>query len=599
MSDPASAKTLVEQAERVSLRKSEDMALSFGELAPRYRVMSPLGEGGMGEVHLMRDAVVGRDVAMKRVRGNFGFDEFARERFLREARVQGQLEHPSIVPVYDLAMTPDRRLYFTMRRIIGRTLDDCARGAVKLTRHALLSAMSRVCLAVDFAHAHGVVHRDIKPNNVMIGDYGEVYVLDWGLAKLTNAVDSDVTDASGSLLTRDDSGNTTIGSVLGTPGYMSPEQGRGEPIDERTDVYALGACLYEVLAGEPLFEIGPVEAMMKATLAGANAHLSERVPEREVPVELEAICVRATQTSREDRFQSAREISEAIERFLEGDRDLIRRRARAREHAAAALSLTRTALGGGANDTRARSEAMREVGRALANDPDNADARRAMVRLLTEPPRTIPDDVREEIVTEREKSIATARRLAALAFLSALLPTMLALWMGVRDVFWFVFGVITMVSGAFAAAAPARAFLRERRIVVMAIGVLVVVAMSRVASPLVAVPVTGVSLGVGLALFPRRTSVWGAIIASLAAISLPLVLEWTGVLPRTFHFENDKLVIDGQLAHLRQLPTMVWFFANIAPLATTCFYLTYVRDRLLDAEQRIRLQAWQLRQIVP
>ena len=217
--------TLAATGERVSLERSAHDVLSAEDVAARYTRISPLGEGGMGEVWLRRDRVIGRDVAMKNVRPRFEMDELARERFLREARVQGQLEHPSIVPVYDLGRDDSGRLYFTMRRIHGTGLDVAAR---LLTRHALLAALGRVALTVDFAHAHGVIHRDLKPTNLMVGDYGEVYVLDWGVARLSDARDLDAgaptppTAASG-----------TGDSLLGTPGYMAPEQARGVGVDAR------------------------------------------------------------------------------------------------------------------------------------------------------------------------------------------------------------------------------------------------------------------------------------------------------------------------------------------------------------------------------
>ncbi len=593
MTDPASATTLVDEKERVSLGKADDGVLVSAPLEPRYRDVAPLGEGGMGEVRLARDLVVGRDVAVKRVRAPMDRDAIARERFLREARVQGQLEHPSIVPVYDLATTPDGRIYFTMRRVRGRALDE-----TKLSRHALLSAMSRVCLAVDFAHARGVVHRDIKPNNLMIGDYGEVYVLDWGLAKLTGSEDplalafSEESAVVGS-------GKTTVGSILGTPGYLSPEQARGEEVDERADVYALGVCLFEVLANKPLFEIGPAQAMIVATLAGANARLSERAPEVDVPIELEAICVRATQTNRDDRFASAREMSEAIERFLEGDRDLERRRARARDHARAAVALTEAAFGE-ASDESARRDAMREVGRALANNPDNADARRVLVRLLTEPPRVVPSEVVAQAEAERETTVRSARRLGALAFVAALTPNAIILWMGVRSMPWFLAGTILGVLGAILAAVPATRFFRARRTAtaLVAIGALVVDA--QVASPLVAISMMALALGAGLALFPQKTRTEAAVAAMLVGIILPFALEWIGVLTPTFHIIGDTIVIDGRVAHFREVPFLAWFFvATILPGVATCVYLAHVRDRLSEAEQRIRLQAWQLRQILP
>jgi hypothetical protein len=568
--DPGSARTLIDERERVSLGKSDDGSLARAPLEPRYHDIAPIGQGGMD------------------------FNAHARERFLREARVQGQLEHPSIVPVYDLAMSSDGRIYFTMRRVRGRTFES----EIRLSRHALLSAMSRVCLAVDFAHAHGVVHRDIKPGNLMMGDYGEVYVLDWGLAKLTGTDDplaltsSQESPAMGS-------GKTTLGSVLGTPGYMPPEQARGEEVDERADVYALGSCLFELLAGIPLFDVGPVDAMIAATIAGANARFSKRVPDADVPVELEAICVRATQSSPDDRFPTARAMSDAIERFLEGDRDLERRRARAKEHARAAVTLTEAALGP-SGDTAARRDAMREVGHALANDPDNAEARRVLVELLTEPPRTMPLEVEAQMASERESLIRSARNRISVAFLSAIVPNILIATMGVRDLGWFLVGTSCGFLGAVLSLLSSRVFLRGRTTLVAALAAIGLVATARVASPLVVVPVMALCFGVGLTLFPRKTHVILAILAATVCTVAPFALEWTGIVSPTFHTTGDTIVIHARLADLPKVPFLAWFFvATLLPLAATCFYLAHVRDRLTAAEERIRLQAWQLRQILP
>src|SRR5580658_10361816 len=313
---------------------------------PRYATLGPIGEGGMGSVLLARDRVIGRDVALKLMRPGQSGRHDLRRRFLREVLVQGQLEHPAIVPVYDLMAAPDGSPGFSMKRIRGVTLEDVIRdigsgdpdAVYAYTRHKLLTAFGSVCLAMDFAHARGVLHRDLKPSNVMLGDFGEVYVLDWGVAKLAGEAQESVaaTDIRAAVV------ETQVGDVMGTPGYMSPERLTvGAPVDIRADVYSLGAILFEILSLRPLHvagETGPT--LDESARNGTDARPSVRAPRRDVPPELDTICVKATALSPDDRYASCRELYAALSRFLDGDRDLERRR----EMSADLTARTREAL---------------------------------------------------------------------------------------------------------------------------------------------------------------------------------------------------------------------------------------------------------------
>jgi serine/threonine protein kinase len=595
MSDVSLGRTLVTAADLVSLDRASAAELSSVDAAARYARLSSLGEGGMGEVSLARDVVIGRDVAVKSVRKELEGDASVRKRFLREARVQGQLAHPSIVPVHDLGATSDGRLYFTMQRVRGRSLGELVdEGA--LTRHAALSAMSRICLAIDYAHAHGVVHRDLKPANLMLGDYGEVYVLDWGIAKLVEH--GDVVPSGRSPSSDDGVSATRAGSMLGTPGHMPPEQVRGEAIDERSDVYALGACLFELLARTPLHEGKTFAALLASTLDGASARASERAPDADVPPELDAICVRATMLRPEDRYPTARAMHEAIERFLEGDRDVERRRVKSAEHASAAERLAAAAIDTGSTD--ARAEAMREIGRALALDPSNETAMRALVRLLTDPPRVLPPAVRAQMEAERDRGVLSARRYSSYLYLSTLAPIPVALAMGIRQWRWLAVVVAFALLGA-----AVTFYLTEqrtktlRRNLVVACAVVGLLAASRMAGPFMVVPVLAMGVGVGLAMFPRPVPLAMTIASAASPIVLPLVLELLGVLPTSYVFEADRLCIHAQLASFPAVPTIVYLLLiTIAPIAAVCVYLVRMRDRLLQAEERVRVQAWQLRHIV-
>jgi len=278
--------------------------------AGKYGEAQQLGAGGEKDVVQVRDRDTLRDVALARPRNGR-----SPQAFVREARLLARLEHPHIVPVHDLGLEPDGRPYFTMKLLAGETLDAVLprlrQGDVD-TRTAyplpvLLDIFTRVCEAVAFAHSRGIIHRDIKPANVQIGNYGEVRLIDWGLAKsLGDPSDpsdpsdptepSDLTDAA-----------ATFGVVNGTPGYMAPEQaaGRGASADVRTDTYALGALLYATLAWHPPVAGDTTTDVLCKTIAGEIVPLRRRAPGRVIPRALEAIACKALATRPENRYQTA------------------------------------------------------------------------------------------------------------------------------------------------------------------------------------------------------------------------------------------------------------------------------------------------------
>jgi serine/threonine protein kinase len=238
-----------------------------------YDLGEEIARGGMGTVYRARDRRLERDVALKVMNAPApGPGEIDRMR--NEARILARLEHPGIVPVHDLGALPDGRLFYVMKLVRGRRLDEATEAE---PRHARLRMFERTCEAVAFAHAHGVVHRDLKPENVMVGPFGEVLVLDWGVAKILEGP-----------------GRDESGTVLGTPGYMAPEQARGETllVDERADVYSLGAVLRFLLT-EP---------------RGGAA----------VPRPLEAIYLKALAARPDDRYASAIDLAADVERFRSG-----------------------------------------------------------------------------------------------------------------------------------------------------------------------------------------------------------------------------------------------------------------------------------------
>jgi serine/threonine protein kinase len=251
----------------------------------RYTLGTLIGRGGMGEVVVATDEHIGREVAVKRLRASEPSPEEL-ARFVREARVQGRLEHPAVVPVHDLGVDADGRPFFVMKRLAGEPLSALLaahRDAGAAIDMRLLRAFADVCLAVEFAHARGIIHRDLKPSNVMLGEFGEVYVLDWGIAgTVAEQTPGDDHRRAGLAL---DTGETTAGTVLGTPGYMAPEQLAGERAGPAADIYALGCILYEILVGEPLHQ---------HTRSITAPPAQPRLRRPDTPPELDAICERAT-----------------------------------------------------------------------------------------------------------------------------------------------------------------------------------------------------------------------------------------------------------------------------------------------------------------
>jgi serine/threonine protein kinase len=573
---------------------------------PRYASLQQLGEGGMGEVLLCVDRRIGRQVAMKVMRSIHVGRRDLRLRFLREALVQGQLEHPSIVPVYDVATSDDGAPQFTMKRVRGVTLEETfdrlrsgdAAAVKQYTRHKLLTAFGSVCLCVHFAHRRGVLHRDLKPSNVMLGDFGEVYVLDWGVAKIAGEAQDAVAAADESAAT----GQTEIGAVMGTPGYMAPEQVRNESIDERADVYALGTILYELLTLMPLHEGPSPAALCAATLRGQEARASVRAPNRDVPPELEAICVKATGLNAADRFSSVGELSDALERFLEGDRDVARRRDLAADHVARVRSMFKDAPMGSLPGSAKRSEAIRDLGRALALDPESSDAADALVALMTEEPAAMPHEALEEVQAGERQLQSVRTRVAGLSFFLWLAMVPMWLWMGVGS--W-----AAVIFGTTACSAAACAFLYVSRRptpdgtspwFLPVLASLAVAATSAIVGPLLILPGMAAILACGLSLGTSRQRSYVPFASCLLAMLIPLMLELTGALEASYRFDRGTMVIVSHMIALPKAPTYAFLLiVDTATIAMGAFFGLTVRTALAAANRGKALRAWQLRQLIP
>jgi eukaryotic-like serine/threonine-protein kinase len=337
---------------------------------PRYELKELRGTGGVGRVWLAYDAELGRDVALKELRPERAADPAFVARFIREARITGRLQHPGVVPVYELApQSGDEPSYYTMRLVQGRTMSEAARdyhrrrkaketNSLDLIR--LLNAFVAVCNAVAYAHTRGVIHRDLKGQNVVLGEFGEVIVLDWGFAK----EEKDRPEENDDLVAPITSPGPTLqdetqaGQVLGTPAYMAPEQaaGRLDLIDRRTDVFGLGAILYEILTGDPPFTGADTRSVVQKARCGEPPPPAAVWPG--VPRSLAAICARAMAREPADRFAAATDLvrevqhwlaDEPTESYREGPLERLRRWGRRHQPLVAglaALVVTATLTGG-------------------------------------------------------------------------------------------------------------------------------------------------------------------------------------------------------------------------------------------------------------
>ncbi|MGK3986847.1 serine/threonine-protein kinase [Sorangium sp. So ce136] len=578
---------------------------------PRYEVRSLLGVGGMGEVHFCRDRRIGRDVAMKVIRAEHQGDTTLRHRFLREARVQGQLEHPSIVPVYDLGVDAKGSAYFTMKRLRGLTLarilnelrEGDAAALQSFSRRKLLTAFSSICIAVDFAHSRGVLHRDLKPANIMLGDFGEVYLLDWGVAKLIDTPLQTIDMGEDPMSTR-----TIPGDVLGTLGYMSPEQAQGcvDTLDARSDVYSLGAILFELLTLKPLHPKKDRNEMLDSLIHGADARASVRAPEREVPPELDAICVRATRREPAERFPTARALYEAVERFLDGDKDVELRRGLAARHAGLAEERIAKALDGGKEAESARKTLLSEVGQALALDPSNERALETLRRILTEPPREMP----QEVLAELDEAAAARHRLQLHAGIRAeLLATAIAtlvaaVWLGIRE--WQVFACILVFTALAALMKCVAARVVHRPAAEwyayagFVFNVLSFLCIGRGFGPLLFMPMLLVIFTYGNSFTYRTAYRVAVVVTGCAAVLAAAWIEYSGLLPPSYQFTNGAMIILPQAVEHSRIPTMTALtLTTLFMLVVPAFMMGQHQHALRDAERRACLQAWQLRQLLP
>jgi serine/threonine-protein kinase len=282
----------------------------------RYQIAGEIAKGGVGAVYKGRDRDLGRDVAVKVLRRKHAGSAEVLQRFVEEAQIGGQLQHPGIVPVYSLGLQPDGRPYFAMKLVKGRTLAASLRDREdpSADRRRLLRIFERVCQTMAYAHARGVIHRDLKPANVMLGTFGEALVVDWGFGKVLGRGEPERGEATGTIVTTVRSGSESMaGSVMGTPAYMPPEQALGhvEELDRQTDVFALGAILCEILTGKPPYVGAAKDLLVQASHARLDDAFA-RLDACGADPDLLDLAKRCLAPTRDDRPRDAGEVAEAM-----------------------------------------------------------------------------------------------------------------------------------------------------------------------------------------------------------------------------------------------------------------------------------------------
>ena len=296
--------------------------MSIGEQVGRYVIADRQGEGGFGLVWQADDPKLGRRIAIKQLSNRLAHNEEQKLRFINEARIAAKLEHPGVVPVYDVEQSDQQQPYYTMKLVRGKTLEEeihnyrklkSGTEAAKLAKLRLMNVFIAICRAMEYSHDNGIIHRDLKPQNVILGDYGETIILDWGLAKSVNDdpfTKDHVSQTPGEIQM------TSPGSVMGTPAYMSPEQATGltENVDHRSDIYSLGVILFQIMTGELPYRSTTGDEMIAEVLAGNPKKPRDVLPS--IPKPLAAICRRAMNPDINARFQRIHELVVEMEKFL-------------------------------------------------------------------------------------------------------------------------------------------------------------------------------------------------------------------------------------------------------------------------------------------
>jgi len=542
--------------------------------------------------------------------------------------VQAQLEHPSVVPVFEVgrsveASPEEASAFFTMRKVTGVPLDEILEGkragdprmstslSDEFSRHRLLTAFSQVCLAVHYAHARGVLHRDLKPSNIMLGEFGEVYVLDWGLAKLTPEDDpsrpsganafaptssGDVAIAAVTASGGRRHYQTALGTALGTPAYMAPEQVSGrERLDARADVFALGAVLFEILTLQTLLDESAVEARIRGGDADWDARPSVRAPDAMIPPEFDRICVRATAKDTDKRYASARALHDVIEAYLNGERDQ-ELRSKLAESLLAQAEERKQSTEKGSHDA-----AIRLVNRALALAPDDPRALELLVDLLkatSGESRKARDEVLKEGVERQRRAQPLGVALFTIPWLT-LYPLLSAI-RGVRSPWLAAVPAVGWVIAALANYIDHQRGTQDR-VIYPTVFIFIAVALTAIPfGPLLVAPALAVTLVANVIIISAARNRTKTLLVACLSLIVPTLVVWAGLYD-VYRFESETTIV------LRSLFTRVRPFnlsivlssVDLLMLFSTSFFASRLRDEIEHARSANALFAWQLSKLLP
>jgi serine/threonine-protein kinase len=369
-------------------------------------------------------------------------------------------------------------------------------------------------------------------------------------------------------------------------------------------VYALGAILFEILTWLPLHRGTALGELIDSTLTGADARPSVRAPDREVPPELEAVCVTATAQDPAKRFQSVRTLHDAVQGYLEGERDLTLRRQASATHARAAAEAVRNlrAGGGGGSAIESRRKAMQEIGRSLALDPENVDAVTTMVELLSKPPDELPPEVSFEMERQFRRRSRWIGATGASIYAAMFMFLPLLLWMGVKQPFVVATFFVCLATAMLVSMQVMRAKVPPLGAIIVSLlaSTVAFAFAARVGSPLILAPTALAINATGYALYlQKRYRLLVTFVACLGFL-VPLALEMLGLLPRTFEFIDGEIVVHATSVGLPQLPTTVLIVIGcLAGIFMSSLVVGHIRDQLEDAERRLLLYAWHLREFIP